>query len=888
MADLKQRLELEIVTDETGAIKGIKNLNTGLKSVDDSTKKAEKSHKSFFDKLKSGYTIAAGIIGGIVVKSVVALIKKASDAQETFSKFNTVFKEVSVESENVAKNLSNNFGLSSIAAKKLLSDTGDLLTGFGFTGKSALDLSKQVNELAVDLASFTNYSGGAEGASAALTKALLGERESVKSLGISILESDVKAKVLENTQKGLTFETERQAKAYATLQIAQDQSKNAIGDFSRTSGSLANIIRQISARFEDVAVSIGSQFIPALEKAGQAFADFLNDTTEQDKALRNLNKAQQNYLDAQKELNAVQKDSKSTIDDIFLAKSRLKDADNKRNAALIQTVFAEKKLQSELRASGKEIKDLEEKIKVQKIIVSGFGEAQKKITEGTTDWKDQITLLIGKLGTGNALLSDSEAINRRLSQEQDKLQKQTIELNRLKTIQNEIDRLASERKAILAKANNYETSSTEENTEAKEKQKYTQKELNDLKEKFLKGSLTESEAIQNQIKDINAVILSVEKESEDYIKLIKIKKGLIDQLSAEEKTKEELIKVARKLGDTETDFTNLTIDQSKERIKVLEQEKMFREKVMEEIINLAKAGFELTSTFIDRRLEKLKQANDEELQLLLDRHNAELEAIDERYNAELEKAGGINEQLDLIEEEARQKRLEDLQAELDAAILAGDTELAHEKENAIKTINLNKEKDDLLAQQAKEKAELEATQAAEKEAMEKKQAHNTAVVQRKAAIVEKVAALFSIAAQTAVAIMRIWADLLPGKITRTVLVGGTGLTQAGAVLAKPLPEVPSFQFGGTIGGPTGTDKTLLRGSRGETMINTSQGQNLFNALEKAGLLNGAATQSISNTRIDQSSNTDRKFINQGTIIVQGDRSFDDMVNKRLAIGGSFS
>jgi len=197
-----------------------------------------------------------------VVGLGTALIKTASDAEETASKFGVVFSDISGDAQKAFKTLRNEYGLSSNASKQLLSDTGDLLTGFGFTQETALDLSTQVNKLAVDLASFTNFSGGAEGASKALTKALLGERESVKSLGISILEVDVNAKMLENSQKGLTFETERQAKAFATLQLAQEQSKNAIGDFARTQDSFANQMRVLKERIKDVATEFGNELMP--------------------------------------------------------------------------------------------------------------------------------------------------------------------------------------------------------------------------------------------------------------------------------------------------------------------------------------------------------------------------------------------------------------------------------------------------------------------------------------------------------------------------------------------------------------------------------------------------------------------------------------------------
>ena len=182
-----------------------KDLEKGIKTSDKQVKGLGKTFSGLGALIKGGFAVAA--VAGIA-KVSKELISAASDAEETRNKFDVVFRDISDDAEAAAKNLSDNFGLSSTAAKSLLADTGDLLTGFGFTQESALDLSDQVNQLAVDLASFTNFSGGAEGASQALTKALLGERESVKALGISILDADVKAKVLENTQAGLTFDRE--------------------------------------------------------------------------------------------------------------------------------------------------------------------------------------------------------------------------------------------------------------------------------------------------------------------------------------------------------------------------------------------------------------------------------------------------------------------------------------------------------------------------------------------------------------------------------------------------------------------------------------------------------------------------------------------------------
>lgn len=232
-----------------------KDIDQTKKRLDDVGKKLTKVGKT----MTLAISLPAIGLGAFFIKAV-------SDAEETVSKFNTVFSKMSDISEQTAKSLADNFGLSIVKSKELLGNTGDLLSGFGFSQKAALDLSKQVNELAVDLASFTNFSGGAAGASAALTKALLGERESIKSLGISILEEDVKRRVALNTSKGMRFETERQAKAFATLQLAQEQSKNAIGDFARTSSSFANRSRIFRARLQDLSIGFGNLLLPTATK----------------------------------------------------------------------------------------------------------------------------------------------------------------------------------------------------------------------------------------------------------------------------------------------------------------------------------------------------------------------------------------------------------------------------------------------------------------------------------------------------------------------------------------------------------------------------------------------------------------------------------------------
>ena len=259
-------------------VESVRVLINGKDNASRVFERVDKNAQSRFASIGNAAKVAGVALAGIGIAAGVGVGKAiglASDFEETASKFAVVFDEVSEGSERAAKDLQENFGLSGLAAKTLLANTGDLLTGFGFADDQALELSETVNKLAVDLASFTNAQGGATAVSDALTKALLGERESLKTYGIAIQEADVQAQLLANGQENLTGEALRQAKAQATLELALRQSANAQGDFGRTQDSFANQSRVARARLEDLGVELGTVFLPFATKAISTIADFV-------------------------------------------------------------------------------------------------------------------------------------------------------------------------------------------------------------------------------------------------------------------------------------------------------------------------------------------------------------------------------------------------------------------------------------------------------------------------------------------------------------------------------------------------------------------------------------------------------------------------------------
>lgn len=231
----------------------------------DKTKNKLSKIKAEAEKMKAVGQNLTTFVTLPILAAAAASVKFAIDAEETRAKFETAFRGVGDEADRVAKELQDGYGISIRASEKLLSGTGDLLKGFGATAQEALGLSSDVQKLATDLASYNNLQGGAERASNILTKAMLGEREALTSLGIKISEAAVKARLLEKGQENLTDRALLLARAQATLELATAQSGDALGDFARTQDSAANQIKILQATIEDLAVKLGQDLMPVFK-----------------------------------------------------------------------------------------------------------------------------------------------------------------------------------------------------------------------------------------------------------------------------------------------------------------------------------------------------------------------------------------------------------------------------------------------------------------------------------------------------------------------------------------------------------------------------------------------------------------------------------------------
>lgn len=235
------------------------------KNFDKGMSKSKKSLAAF----KKAAKTAAIVVGTAFVATSAKAIALASDAEEMQNKFNVTFKTMSDDAEKWAKTFASATGRSVNDTKGFLSNIADLQQGLRMSEDASLDLSKKIVELGTDLASFNNLNDS--DAIEAVSKAMLGEADSAKSLGLLLNVDRVKA--FAEAQGKVWDEVTDAERAMLTYELAVEQSQNALGDAERSSGSFANQMKRLKSFVKDTSIAFGQKLLPIATK----FITWLND-----------------------------------------------------------------------------------------------------------------------------------------------------------------------------------------------------------------------------------------------------------------------------------------------------------------------------------------------------------------------------------------------------------------------------------------------------------------------------------------------------------------------------------------------------------------------------------------------------------------------------------
>jgi hypothetical protein len=231
----------------------------------------ESTRKSFAPSVKG---IVAPLVGAFAAVKVSGFLKgaigEASDLSESMSKVNVVFGKSSPLVRKFAKTAAKSLGQSQQQALEAAGTFGNLFTALKIGQQPAAKMSTSLVKLAGDLASFNNVDPAQ--ALDALRSGLTGETEPLKRFGVNINQATLQAQALKlglvkSVKDGLT----PAVKAQAAYSLILEQTKTAQGDFTRTSGGLANQQRILSAQWTDMKAKVGGGLLPVTVAAVKFF-----------------------------------------------------------------------------------------------------------------------------------------------------------------------------------------------------------------------------------------------------------------------------------------------------------------------------------------------------------------------------------------------------------------------------------------------------------------------------------------------------------------------------------------------------------------------------------------------------------------------------------------
>lgn len=206
------------------------------------------------------------LAGAFAVKKLVdfgkASINLASDLQEVQNVVDVVFGESASQINNFAKTAITQYGLSELSAKKYASTMGAMLKSMGLSQKATVDMSQAITGLAGDMASFYNLDG--DDAFNKIRSGISGETEPLKQLGINMSVANMEAFAL---SQGITKSYKSMTQAEQALlryNYLLNTTKDAQGDFARTSDGWANQTRILTEQFNSLKATLGSAFIAVL------------------------------------------------------------------------------------------------------------------------------------------------------------------------------------------------------------------------------------------------------------------------------------------------------------------------------------------------------------------------------------------------------------------------------------------------------------------------------------------------------------------------------------------------------------------------------------------------------------------------------------------------
>ena len=272
-SDDVNRLKRELIEAESKA----KKFKSELDKIGNANLKAlSEQLKQVGDKMASaGKTMTTKVTAPIVAGYTVAA-KYASDYEENLNKLDVAFGSNSQAVKDWANTARTEFGLSKVQATDAASAFGALGKGIGLTEGEAANMSMTLAGLSADLGSYFNV--GVDESAKALEGIFTGESEALKKFGVVMTDTNLQ-KFAED--QGLVWkEMDQTEKTMLRYNYVLAKTKDAQGDFSRTSDGTANSVKIFQASIQDLGTAIGTNLLPIITPIIQKITELINKFNE--------------------------------------------------------------------------------------------------------------------------------------------------------------------------------------------------------------------------------------------------------------------------------------------------------------------------------------------------------------------------------------------------------------------------------------------------------------------------------------------------------------------------------------------------------------------------------------------------------------------------------
>lgn len=267
------KLKRELIEAESKA----KRFKSELDKIGNANLKAlSEQLKKIGDKMTSvGKSMTTKVTAPIVAGYTVAA-KYASDYEENLNKLDVAFGSNSQAVKDWANTARTEFGLSKVQATDAASAFGALGKGIGLSESEAADMSTTLAGLSADLGSYFNV--GVDESAKALEGIFTGESEALKKFGVVMTDTNLQQFA---EDQGLVWkELDQTQKTMLRYQYVLAKTKDAQGDFARTSDGTANSTKIFQASIQDLGTAIGTNLLPIITPIIQKVTELINKFNE--------------------------------------------------------------------------------------------------------------------------------------------------------------------------------------------------------------------------------------------------------------------------------------------------------------------------------------------------------------------------------------------------------------------------------------------------------------------------------------------------------------------------------------------------------------------------------------------------------------------------------